>query len=247
MARKKPYRNQCVFCGGQFFSSHCYRLYCGGLCRQRAHRARVQEHRKALPPAPAQQSLPLVVATKEDTREWNGTAITRRADGWVNATQMAKANGKHLPHYLANDRTAEYLQALSGSVGIPTDLLVAPVMTGPNAQRGTWIHPRLAVDLARWISPAFAVWMDGWFLDTIPAPAPHHLPAPAFATGKPIKIHAPSPEAACDAWREALDIIDGCMQASGDPRGMWAMIRQPDRVVHAQGHCLLWEHVPAPG
>ena len=30
---------------------------------------------------------------------------------------------------------------------------------------GTWVHPQVAVDLARWISAPFAVWMDGWFLE----------------------------------------------------------------------------------
>lgn len=39
--------------------------------------------------------------------------------------------------------------------------------TGPNERRGTYVHPRLAIDLARWISPEFAVWMDGWFLDEV--------------------------------------------------------------------------------
>ena len=32
---------------------------------------------------------------------------------------------------------------------------------------GTWIHPQLAVDLARWVSAPFAVWMDGWFLEQV--------------------------------------------------------------------------------
>lgn len=35
---------------------------------------------------------------------------------------------------------------------------------------GTWVHPRLAVDLARWCSPLFAVWLDGWILDTLTQP-----------------------------------------------------------------------------
>jgi hypothetical protein len=34
---------------------------------------------------------------------------------------------------------------------------------GPN--QGSWIHERVAVDLARWLSPDFAVWMDGWVLE----------------------------------------------------------------------------------
>lgn len=109
-----------------------------------------------------------------DCRIWNGVEIQRRpSDGYVNATAMCKANGKHLPHYMANDRTGQYLQALSGSVGIPTDLLKQTITTGLNHLRGTWIHPRLAVDLARWISPAFAVWMDGWFLDAAAGQVSH--------------------------------------------------------------------------
>jgi hypothetical protein len=101
-------------------------------------------------------------------RVWNATTIRQRvSDGYVNATAMCRANGKHLPHYRANERTAQYLQALSTSVGIPTYLLIESITTGPNEQRGTWVHPRLAIDLARWISPSFAVRMDGWFLDWI--------------------------------------------------------------------------------
>lgn len=121
-----------------------------------------------------------------DHRDWNGRLIGRRAaDGYVNATAMCKANGKHLPHYRANDRTAQYLQALSGSVGIPTDLLMQTICAGPNDLRGTWVHPRLAVDLARWISPHFAVWMDGWILEQLqpaPPPAPAPLPRPQPTT-----------------------------------------------------------------
>jgi hypothetical protein len=111
---------------------------------------------------------PAVMSAGVEARPWNGVAIQRRqADGFVNATAMCKAGGKRWNHYVTNDRTAEYLQALSGSTGIPADLLVTTIGGGPNHLRGTWIHPRLAVDLARWISPAFAVWMDGWFLESI--------------------------------------------------------------------------------
>jgi hypothetical protein len=163
----------------------------------------------ALPPAqPAQSQI--------EAREWNGHPIQRRQmDGYVNATAMCKANGKHLPHYLANGRTGEYLQALSGSVGIPTDLLKVSIGTGPNHLRGTWIHPRLAVDLARWISPAFAVWMDGWFLEQFqPAPSAsplttnHRQPTVSrqgFLDNSPrIVIHAVSDEEALACWEQAV-------------------------------------------
>jgi hypothetical protein len=104
-------------------------------------------------------------------RVWNGTSICRRDDGFVNATSMCRANGKRLNHYLSNDRTDDYIAALAADAGIPATGLIAVRRGGTPNQQGTWIHPRLAVDLARWISPQFAVWMDGWFLESIQQPA----------------------------------------------------------------------------
>lgn len=105
-------------------------------------------------------------------RSWNGHAIQRRlADGYVNATAMCQVAGRRWHHYAVNRRAVEYIQALEGSAGIPADLLAQTITTGPNAGRGTWVHPRLAVDLARWISPDFAVWMDGWILEELEAKA----------------------------------------------------------------------------
>jgi hypothetical protein len=101
-------------------------------------------------------------------RAWNDAAIALRDDdGYANATAMCQANGKHLPHYLSNQRTKDYVQALAASLDLTPADLVITTTTGPNEFRGTWIHPRLAVDLARWISPEFAVWMDGWFLEQL--------------------------------------------------------------------------------
>ena len=126
-----------------------------------------------------------------DHRDWNGCLIGRRAaDGYVNATAMCKANGKRWNHYISNDRSQAYIVALTAalrlagnpadptSAGFPADP-IQTVCTGPNDLRGTWVHPRLAVDLARWISPHFAVWMDGWILEQLqPAPPPQPAPLP---------------------------------------------------------------------
>lgn len=113
-----------------------------------------------------------------DIRSWNGTKISRRTtDGFVNATAMCRANGKQWNDYFRTDRATLYMEALVGSAGNPADL-VTTISTGSNEGRGTWVHPQVAVDLARWISAPFAVWMDGWFLervsqvrDTQPVPA----------------------------------------------------------------------------
>jgi hypothetical protein len=118
-------------------------------------------------------------------RTWNDAPISRRdSDGFADATAMCQANGKRWNHYQENERTTAYLQALAASLGIPADQLVITTTTGPNHLRGTWVHPRLAVDLARWLSPQFAVWMDGWFLEQLergqrqPSPAVLYSRAP---------------------------------------------------------------------
>lgn len=153
----------------------------------------------ALPPA---QPAPAQI----EAREWHGHAIQRRqADGYVNATAMCKANFRHLPHYLANARTFQYLQSLSGSVGIPTDHLKVSIGTGPNHLRGTWVHPRLAVDLARWISPQFAVWMDGWFLEQFQPAPPLTTTNHRQPTNDPhIAIHAANDQEAYAIWDRAV-------------------------------------------
>lgn len=46
------------------------------------------------------------------------------------------------------------------SVAITTDVtvdLIKTNRTGRNETRGTWVHPRVAIDLAQWISPSFKV------------------------------------------------------------------------------------------
>jgi hypothetical protein len=65
------------------------------------------------------------------------------------------ASGKQWSHYRETDRATTYMEALSRNTEIRvTELYVA------KPGEGTWIHPRLAVDFARWISADFAVWMD---------------------------------------------------------------------------------------
>ena len=99
-------------------------------------------------------------------RTWNDAPISRRdSDGFASATAMCQANGKRWHEYNSSQRTTEYITALGESLNLPADQLVLTTTSGPNHLRGTWIHPRLAVDLARWLSPQFAVWMDGWFLE----------------------------------------------------------------------------------
>jgi hypothetical protein len=162
MARQPRHQLSCQCCGLLFPAVKLSAKWCSNACRQWAYHER-------------KRTAALVEPEGLDCRTWQGTAIERRQiDGFVNATQMAKANGKHLPHYLANERTRAYIAALAPVVGIPTTDLISVRQGGQPHLQGTWVHPRLAIDLARWISPAFAVWMDGWFLETVANPQLPH-------------------------------------------------------------------------
>lgn len=99
------------------------------------------------------------------TRAWNGTPIARRTtDGFVNATAMCRANDKSWSDYFRTDRACLYLEALSDTLQIP---VVSLYQSAEGRGGGTWVHPQVAVDLARWISAPFAVFMDHWFLEEL--------------------------------------------------------------------------------
>jgi hypothetical protein len=74
----------------------------------------------------------------------------RATDGYINATAMCQAAGKEWADYRRLQATEAFLSELSGSMGIPIDLLTHSVVRGPNHARGTWVHPLVAVNLAQW-------------------------------------------------------------------------------------------------
>ena len=143
------------------------------------------------------------------SRSWNGTPISRRTtDGYVNATAMCKANMKRWSDYRESDRCQLYLDALSQTKEIPVfDLIQSRQGQGG----GTWVHRQVAVDLARWISPAFAVWMDEWFVDELER-------RPAGRAGS-----APKQDQ-LDSWRHFHDRID--MTHSSVPSGYFGVFQE---------------------
>lgn len=76
----------------------------------------------------------------------------------VNATEMAKPFGKRVQHFLSTTQTAEYIEALSQSRNLGFDQLVQIQRGGNNP--GTWMHEDVALEFARWLSPAFAIWCN---------------------------------------------------------------------------------------
>ncbi|MPM74856.1 hypothetical protein SDC9_121845 [bioreactor metagenome] len=78
---------------------------------------------------------------------------------------MCKACGKLVADYMRLSSTRDFLKELSTSMGIPIDVLVQTMTTGKNEFRGTWVHPKIAINLAQWLSPKFAVLVSEWVFE----------------------------------------------------------------------------------
>ena len=96
----------------------------------------------------------------------DGDVIPQRPrDGYINATLLCQKSEKLLGDYSRLARTKAFLDELSVDMGIPISTLVQSVRGGNRLQQGTWVHPRVAINLGQWISPAFDVKVSGWVTD----------------------------------------------------------------------------------
>lgn len=97
------------------------------------------------------------------TRDFNGSPIVFRADGWFNMTKAAQHFGRDVRKFFANQETLEYLQALAANAPKSAQLVEARRGNGG----GTWAHPKLAVFFARWLDVRFSVWCDAVIEDIL--------------------------------------------------------------------------------
>ena len=104
----------------------------------------------------------------------------RVKDGYINATAMCKAAGKEWSNYNKATSTNEFLEALEADLQIGRSGLVQSIKGGVPELQGTWIHPQVAIHLAQWLSPIFAVrvskWVMDWMSGSVPGGnLPYHL------------------------------------------------------------------------
>lgn len=96
------------------------------------------------------KTKPLIIAS-----DFNGNIINFNQDGWFNATQVAATFDKRIDHWLENKETQEYISILNTrNYG---DLIITK---RGKYGGGTWMHPKLAIFFARWLSADFAIWCD---------------------------------------------------------------------------------------
>lgn len=87
----------------------------------------------------------------------DGQLVTemRVNDGYINATKLCKSADKLFNDYYRNKRTQAFLAELSLTTGKSVKEFVESEVGG--AHTGTWVHPDVAINLATWCSPKFAV------------------------------------------------------------------------------------------
>lgn len=91
---------------------------------------------------------------------YEGTPVSfSKGEGvMVNATQMAKPFGKRTSDWLSTNQSKEYINVLASTRKTVLADLVRVTNGGSNP--GTWMHEDVAMEFARWLSPAFAIWCN---------------------------------------------------------------------------------------
>lgn len=121
--------------------------------------------------------------------DWNGAVITRRAaDDYVNLSALVRAHNlatgqkRQLQSWYRSADAQEFLDALAADTGFAPGVVTPGVLksyattASAGSQRcliecrngiQTWGHPRVALCLARWLSPALEVKVDAWFSERV--------------------------------------------------------------------------------
>lgn len=117
---------------------------------------------------------------------FRGITIRFDLDGWMNATDIAKAFGTRASEWMRRPDTVEYMVKRGKMLGLNCVTLtqlniinelepsssasksrllklarisgMVKTVTGSNG--GTWLHPKMAVKFARWLSVDFEIWCD---------------------------------------------------------------------------------------
>ena len=90
----------------------------------------------------------------------NGSNIeVRKTDGYIDAVGMCRAWGKYFSHYKKDKNNVLYLKYLADSTLISIDELI---MTNVDGKISSFIHRKVAVHLAHWISPKCFIDVSNW-------------------------------------------------------------------------------------
>lgn len=91
--------------------------------------------------------------------DYNGFEMSFDKTGsiMINATEMAKPFDKLPKDFTKGKQAWNFIQALARKENCPTEQIIQVVNGGNNY--GTWMHQKLALKFAAWLSPDFELWV----------------------------------------------------------------------------------------
>lgn len=93
--------------------------------------------------------------------EYEGFHVSfQQNNGYLNATQAAQKFHKAPKDWLKTDRANAYIYAIGRKLLLKENQLVIVRAGAPETGGGTWLHPKLAIEYARWLNIDFALWCD---------------------------------------------------------------------------------------
>ena len=106
--------------------------------------------------------LKLILIMTEITKLWNGNVVRiRPEDRYVCLTDLAKASGKFLADWKKLKGTKTFLRELSSDMNILITELVQVKQGGNDKEdQGTWGHPEVAIDFAKWCNVKLRIWVN---------------------------------------------------------------------------------------
>jgi hypothetical protein len=100
------------------------------------------------------------MTTQLITAHFGDMPVLFQADGFINATAIAKQFNKVPKDFLRTEATKDYINAVGQICLTKQNQLVIIKQGGLPEEQGTWLHPKLAIFFARWLDARFAVWCD---------------------------------------------------------------------------------------
>jgi len=102
--------------------------------------------------------------------KFENDSISFDRNGWINATEAAARFGKRPSKWLELPSTKSYMEALARVLCSQGEVRKSDIKlvkaSKVRGAAGTWLHPKLAVVFARWLSDDFAIQCD-LYIDAI--------------------------------------------------------------------------------
>lgn len=94
--------------------------------------------------------------------------VPMREDGYILATKMCQASGKRLVKWRSSSDTKKFVKLVEKDTSLTEEQLIL-VKRGGNEKdkQGTWVHPKLAIHLALYISSYFCLQVTNWIEEWI--------------------------------------------------------------------------------